>query len=192
MLALAFVAALSLTPDPIEVAPKETVTIQVNTDPGRWFLYGAGLSAEDKAIAVAQGRLLPREERGKVKVTGVRKGRTRLILEYVSGLSVYRVPVADIIVGDPCVPPAVALSVQQARLAAGEELTVAAMTTGTDVRIEWYEGARFRRLGPAYTVRDRPPGTYRFTARVSNRCGTAVSEELVVEVVPPRRRSVRR
>ena len=192
VIALALVAALvALTPAVIEVAPGEKVTVEVKTGAGG-FVHGAGFGAEDKTIAEARGWLGPNERRGKVTVTGLRRGRTRLIVEYPVGMGVWRQPVADIVIDDPCEPPSVALSLRRLRIAEGAEVTVTAMTTGTASHIEWYAGTRFAALGPTFTVRDLPRGTHRFTARVSSACGTAVSEELIVEVVAPRRRTVRR
>lgn len=179
---------MTLTPNPIAVPKGETVTITFEAD--NPFVYGAGFGAEDAKTAEAQGWMGPKERRATIAVRGLKQGRTRLILQYASGLSVWRTPVAEIIVG-PCDSPTVALNAQSARVGEGSDVTVTAMTTGSDVHIEWYQDGRFRGLGPTFTLHDLPRGKYRVHARVSNGCATTVSSELLVEVLAPRRRAMR-
>ena len=101
-----------------------------------------------------------------------------------------RIPVAEVIV-TPCIPPTLTVDAQHLWIAEGESATLTALTTGTGLGfIEWYDGAQLRGLASSMTFASLPIGAHRFTARVRNVCGVA-SQDVVIEVVEPRRRTVR-
>ncbi|HEX8410763.1 MAG TPA: immunoglobulin domain-containing protein [Thermoanaerobaculia bacterium] len=191
MLALAFVSLLAAVgPDPVVVQRGETVSVRAAFSP-QVFLYGAGFYAEDETIASVSGRIPVNGSSGTAAVTGLREGRTKLLLIFVSGFTVDRWPIADIHV-TPCLPPTVTLDQSHARIHEGESLTVTAMTGGTPpVRVEWYEGQKLIGAGSPAVLSGLTRGRHHITAVVSNSCGSARSEELLIDVVVPRRRAAR-
>lgn len=194
MLALAFVSLLAaVSPDPVVVERWETVSVQASFQSPSMFLYGAGFYAENEKIASVSGRIPVNGSSGTAMVRGLREGRTKLLLSFVSGVTVYRWQIADIYVTPRCVPPTVTLDQSHARILEGESLTVAAMTAGTpEVRVEWYDGSRLIGAGSPIVLTGLTRGLHRITALASSSCGSARSDELQVEVVVPRRRAARR
>jgi len=175
------------TPSPVHVAVGETIEIQVE--------YNAPYTSFNASIALVSGSSAPGP--GIVAVRGIREGTTKLgFIEYryypfiAYLLPVRYEPVADVIVG-PCIPPTLTFDAPHVWIAEGESITVTALTTGTGLGfIEWFDGTQVRGLAGSMTFASLPTGTHRFTARVRNVCGVA-SGELVIEVVDPRRRTVR-
>jgi hypothetical protein len=192
MLAFALAALLAIFP---HTSPTlrvgETTTARVDLV-DYVFPYGAGFYASNPTVAEVTGRIDIMKSGGTAKITGLRKGKTRLLLQFVGGFSIHEWVVGEITVEERCVPPAVTLDQQHARLVAGETLTVTAMTSGSPrVRVEWYDdGQRLQGAGSTLVLTGLPPGVHRLTARVHNDCGSAASEELLVAVAP-RRRSAR-
>lgn len=193
MLALAFVSLLAAVhPDPVVVERWETVTVQASFSP-QIFLYGAGFYVEDESIASVSGRIPIKGSSGEATVSGLREGRTKLLLSFVSGLTVHRWQIADIYVTPRCVGPTVTLDQGHVRINEGESLTVSAMTGGTPiVRVEWYDGQNLIGAGSPIVLRGLTRGSHRITAFVTNACGSARSDELRIDVVVPRRRAARR
>lgn len=193
--------ALILAASIICVDPGNTVAVQV--DVGFAPLYGGGFSAEDPSVATASGPVRARERVGEAIVKGVAPGETRLILTYLSGISIYRVPLRTIKVGGckPSVPrrqkcnardePAVTVPEPTSIVLEGSPLTLTAMTSGEGpFSVDWFEGTAFLGVGSPITL-TLPGGVHRITAQVWNRCGH-VSDDVEVTVVgSDRRRSAR-
>ena len=192
MLAVVLASLLATFPHTAKtVTVGETTTARVDFV-DRVFPYGAGFYAQNPAVAKVTGRIDVGKSGGTATVRGLRQGKTRLLIRFAGGFSVHEWVVGEITVEERCVPPAVTLDQQQARLVAGETLTVVAMTSGSPrVRVEWYDdGQLLRGAGATFVLTDLTPGVHRVTARAYNDCGSAVSEELLI-VVAPRRRSAR-
>ena len=92
MLTLALVLAASsfiMTPDPLHVEIGESVLVTVDV-PGRLLWYGGYFRAENNRVADIGGSFPAQGVRGKTRVVGLRPGKTRVMLHYVSGLTIYR------------------------------------------------------------------------------------------------------
>lgn len=190
MLAALLILAVTSSPDPVTVRVNETATAQVSVHPTT-LIYGGSFRAEDPSIAEVSGRIPVQGSSGEAVVTGIRQGETRLILSFVSGLTVYRWPVGRIIVDGACEHPKVLLPATHLRVSEKEAVTLHAITVGSDpVTVTWYTGAVPVGTGNPLQL-ELPRGTYRFVAHARNRCGMAVSATVEVEVVAPRRRSAR-
>jgi len=179
-----------VTPNPIYVAVGETVEVQVENS------GAVGYSSLDPTIALITGHVPFGQTSGKVAIQGVREGTTTMYFpryEYLpwgGPRPPQRIPVSDVIV-TPCVPPTLTFDAPHVWIAQSESVTVTAMTTGTGLgMIEWLDGTQLRGLANSMTFASLPIGTHRFTARVRNVCGVA-SDDVVIEVVEPRRRTVR-
>lgn len=187
MLALLLVL-LAVAPEPIRVEVGAIVYADVDISPSR-LIYDGPLRAEDPSVAAVSGSIRHGGSYGLATVEGVAPGQTRMILIVFSGLSIYRIPVANIIVEERCDAPSVTLAARHILVAERQPLTLAAMTSGSaPVSVEWYDGEALLGVANPLTV-SMSRGVHRITARAANRCGVAVSEDLDVTVVPLHRRS---
>jgi hypothetical protein len=149
-------------------------------------LYGGTIYSDDPYIAEVTGRPVSRSGLATVLVEGRRKGRAKVWMRYVSGISIYNTPVGEVIVDE-----ALGVTVSPAHAVVGVQTPVllSALTTGPDVVVAWFEGNRYLGLGHNISV-TLPLGLHRVRAEGANPCGIVASES-EIRVVKPRRRTLR-
>lgn len=142
--------------------------------------------SNDVSVANVSGEIPYRASRGYVRVTGVSDGETRLIVSFFSGMSVHRLPVGTIVVGEL---PAMSASASAAVVAEGVPVTLIATRMGGG-DVFWYDSEKYVGFGDSLTIR-LPRGRHSITAWTQDRCGEITSNAVTVDVVPPRRRATR-
>lgn len=190
MLSLVFASfLLAATADPIFVDAGQTVRATVDVSP--MIMNNAGtLTAEDPSIATIEGAVGSSASTTVATVTGIRPGTTRVIMTFAGGMSVWRLPVATIVVNEACWQPRLTLTTKTARAMDREAVALDAVAYGSaPLVIGWYEGETLLAVGERATL-TLPAGTHHIVARAENRCGSA-SDEVEIMVVTQRRRATR-
>jgi hypothetical protein len=176
--------------EPVRLPSGTTVQAEIDLG-GQMLIYGGSFRAEDESIAMVSGRVPVGGSRGTAIVEGRAPGHTRLLVSFVSGLSVWRIPVGVIVVDEPCFGPAVTLPAREVRVLEGQPVTLSALTSGTlPIRLEWFEEDVLLGAGDAVTL-TLAPGLHRIRAIALNGCGSASSGVVEVSVIASRRRSAR-